>query len=93
MGRTAKHRPPLTRVFVRIPNPKPTLLVGEKKRKVCLNFSAPLTSPPLDRHPTRWPSSKGNYISANVTVRLESGEEVKAIYEALKTCKTVRFII
>ena len=35
------------------------------------------------------PSKKGKYISANVIVKLESGDEVIAVYNALKSDKRV----
>lgn len=38
---------------------------------------------------TSRPSKKGKYVSANVVARLEKGEEVIAVYSALKACERV----
>ena len=39
------------------------------------------------------PSSKGKYVSANVTVLLENGDEVVAVYAALKSCEKVKWYL
>jgi len=39
------------------------------------------------------PSSKGKYVSASITVRMENGEEVLAIYAALKGCDKVKWYL
>ena len=39
------------------------------------------------------PSKKGKYVSANVTVTLENGEEVVAVYAALKSCEKVKWYL
>ena len=44
-------------------------------------------------HPECRPSSKGKYVSANVTARLENGEEVVAVYAALKACERVKWYL
>ena len=38
---------------------------------------------------TSRPSKKGKYVSANVVAQLENGEEVVAVYAALKACEKV----
>jgi putative lipoic acid-binding regulatory protein len=38
---------------------------------------------------TSRPSKKGKYVSANVTARLQNGDEVVAVYAALKACEKV----
>ena len=50
------------------------------------------SSPPsgaVDPAGTSRPSKKGKYVSANVVARLEKGEEVIAVYSALKACERV----
>lgn len=39
------------------------------------------------------PSSKGKYVSANVTVTLENGGEVIAVYAGLKACEGVKWYL
>jgi putative lipoic acid-binding regulatory protein len=46
-----------------------------------------------DTNVTSRPSSKGKYVSANVTVRLENGNEVIAVYEKLKACDDVKWYL
>ena len=39
------------------------------------------------------PSSKGKYVSASVTTRLNNGQEVEAVYSALKGCDKVKWYL
>lgn len=49
---------------------------------------------PVDpRNVTSRPSSKGKYVSANVTARLESGDEVIAVFSKLKACEDVKWYL
>jgi putative lipoic acid-binding regulatory protein len=42
---------------------------------------------------TSRPSSKGKYVSANVTARLENGDEVVAVFSKLKECEDVKWYL
>ena len=42
---------------------------------------------------TSRPSSKGKYVSANVTARLENGDEVIAVFSKLKACEDVKWYL
>jgi len=42
---------------------------------------------------TTRPSSKGKYVSANITVELLNGEEVIAVYAAIKGCDKIKWFL
>ena len=49
---------------------------------------------PVDpQNVTSRPSSKGKYVSANVTARLENGDEVVAVFAKLKACDDVKWYL
>ncbi|REL30145.1 DUF493 family protein YbeD [Thalassotalea euphylliae] len=48
---------------------------------------------PGDYSPKLKPSSKGNYVSVSVAVRVTSKEHIEQVYQSLNTIEQVRYIL
>lgn len=48
---------------------------------------------PGDYSPKLKPSSKGNYVSVSIAVRVTSKEHIEQVYQSLNTIEQVRYIL